>query len=195
MMCYNKSMNRPKKAKESQPKKFKSKDVKEIKNSPFFKHRLILSIVVFIVLGVLTVVFCDSHAYWSIISAIIILVSAEATQISKRSILQLIGAFIGFFAGAIIASFGLGPIGNTLFLVLGAILVVGFLPAKRYALGSAGIGLVIVALSSLSVGEVSWDIIWQRLLWTIVGAVIVLLTVYVDGKLCAKKLSEATKAK
>ena len=157
------------------------------KKDPSVKKRLVLHATILFISGIFSAIFSDIHGVWISIAAASVLAGTDLDDIKGRSILGIIGALVSFIIASFLTMFNTSTLIAVILLILGVILVMSFPPMSKYALGSAGIGLAIVAISSLMVGSVSSELLWQRLGWVLLGVAIVIVVVFCGSRIGQQK--------
>ncbi|WP_249030404.1 FUSC family protein [Tannockella kyphosi] len=170
------------------------------KYKTFFKeNRMIIQrtrihcLIIFVVCWVGYLVY-DHRGYWLIISASAVLIDGEYGKIWTRGNRRIIGALISMIV--------LGGLvfwdANMVVLIAVAIITmigIGFFMPNKYIMGSACIGMHATTANILASGDLSYSIVGQRVLWTIVGAVLTLVLCYVFDKLLPSLYQDHAKEK
>ncbi|WP_409967365.1 FUSC family protein [Bengtsoniella intestinalis] len=162
-------------------------------NSGIIQRTLAHCLIIFVICWVGYFVY-DHRGYWLIISASAVLIGGDYGRISMRGHRRMIGALISMVV--------LGGLvfwdANTVVLIAVAVttmLGIGFFMPNKYIMGSACIGMHATVGNILASGDLSYTIVGQRVLWTILGAILTLVLCYVCDKLLPTLYQDYTKEK
>lgn len=164
------------------------------KENPIIIRRTLIHCLIIFSISWLGCLVYDHRGYWLIISASAVLIGGDYGKISVRGKRRIVGTFICiiFLGGLVFFN------ANTVVLI--AVMVISmigmnyFMPNK-YIMGSACIGINAVTGNILISGDLSYTIIVERVIWTILGAILTLMLCYVFDKLLPSLYQDYTKEK
>lgn len=154
---------------------------------------LVHSLILFIVSWVAYIVY-DHRGYWMIISAAAVLIGNEYAKISVRGQRRIIGALISLIVLCGLIFFNANTIVLTIFAIVSTVCTTILMP-KKYILGSACVSIQATVSNILISGDFGYEIVFQRVLWTIIGSILTLALCYIFDKLIPSLYENYTKEK
>ncbi|MFI3166829.1 MAG: FUSC family protein [Bacillota bacterium] len=162
-------------------------------NSHIMTKLLAHCLIVFLVSWIAYFVY-DHRGYWIIVSASAVLIGGEYGRISARGKRRIVGAFVSAIVVGGLVFFD----ANTAVLVCVAVATffgIKFFMPEKYIMGSACIGMNATVCNILASGDLSYDIVIQRVLWTILGAILALALCWILDKVIPSLYQNYTKEK
>lgn len=164
------------------------------KENPTIIHRTFVHCLIIFAVSWVGYLVYDQRGYWLMLSASAVLIGGDYGKISIRGKRRIAGTFVCIvFLGGLVF-FNANTVVLIAVMVISMIGINYFMPSK-YIMGSACIGINAVTGNILISGDLSYAIVGQRVLWTIIGAVLTLMLCYVFDKLLPWMYQDYTKEK